>query len=315
MGYYGITGWSGGGRRPINYGLKAGQFRTTKYNVFQNNTVINNNVFTGGGYGYYDNSCYGHCNSTPKWMNWMMGFGMVSSFLGGVMNMFGGGGQQVQGPQQQVAQQQPQQQPLQEQPQDTFKDKLTQAKNALTQLCCTEQDGYTVQIDPEGKITYTYTDPATGQTLTSPNLTDLIKGVTQLTDPQAKLVKEPEKETDPANLKKEEAPVGPAKGYENFTVGSYADCIDESERIQDIIGKFTQVEYNNGVPSKFTIVDKDSNTEYKFELTQDSSGNPVYKCVSKDNKAVIGNQYYVIENNKLVQKRGMEGFGLGIKTE
>ena len=59
MGYYGITGWSGGGRRPINYGLKAGQFRMTKYNIPQNTTIINNNISVGGyrggyNYNYFD---------------------------------------------------------------------------------------------------------------------------------------------------------------------------------------------------------------------------------------------------------------------
>ncbi len=94
MGYYGITGWSGGGRRPINYGLKAGQFRTGKYNVFQNKTVINNNIFAGGymggyNYGYFDQQCCGG-NSTPKWMNWMMGIGLGTSLLGGILGLFGG---------------------------------------------------------------------------------------------------------------------------------------------------------------------------------------------------------------------------------
>ncbi len=94
MGYYGITGWSGGGRRPINYGLKAGQFRTGKYNVFQNKTVINNNIFAGGysgfNYGYYDQQCCGSGSSTPKWMNWMMGIGLGTSLLGGIFSLFGG---------------------------------------------------------------------------------------------------------------------------------------------------------------------------------------------------------------------------------
>ncbi len=93
MGYYGITGWSGGGRRPINYGLKAGQFRTGKYNVFQNKTVINNNIFAGGymggyNYGYFDHQC--HQDSTPSWMNWLMGIGIGASFLGGILSLFGG---------------------------------------------------------------------------------------------------------------------------------------------------------------------------------------------------------------------------------
>ena len=52
MGIYDITGWSGGGRRPINYGLKAGQFRGMgRVNVFPSSTtIVNNNIIGGGGY-------------------------------------------------------------------------------------------------------------------------------------------------------------------------------------------------------------------------------------------------------------------------
>ena len=93
MGYYGITGWSGGGRRPINYGLKAGQFRMTKYNIPQNTTIINNNIsiddYRGGyKYNYFDNQCYN--NSTPSWLNWMMGIGLGTSLLGSILSLFGG---------------------------------------------------------------------------------------------------------------------------------------------------------------------------------------------------------------------------------
>lgn len=96
MGNYGITGWSGGGRRPINYGLHAGQFRTTKYNVPHNTTIINNNIFGGGfvdtryRFDYARPSFMCEQNTTPKWMNWMMGTGFGLSMLGGIMSLFSG---------------------------------------------------------------------------------------------------------------------------------------------------------------------------------------------------------------------------------
>lgn len=92
MGMYSITGWSGGGRRPLTYNLKAGQFRGMgRVNVYPSKTTIVNNNFIGGGYGMYNN--YECCNnSTPKWLNWMMGIGIGTSLLGGILNMFGIGG-------------------------------------------------------------------------------------------------------------------------------------------------------------------------------------------------------------------------------
>lgn len=86
MSVYNITGWSGGGRRPLTYNLRAGQFRNMGgCNVFgmPTRTVINNN-FGGCGYNY---DC--GCNSgsrVPSWMQWCMGGGMVMNFLGNMMS-------------------------------------------------------------------------------------------------------------------------------------------------------------------------------------------------------------------------------------
>ena len=90
MSPFGITGYSTSGKTPINYGLKAGQFRMPKYSVFQNKTVINNNIFGSGyggfNYGYYDNSCCN--NSMPGWTKWLMGLGGATTLLGGILNLF-----------------------------------------------------------------------------------------------------------------------------------------------------------------------------------------------------------------------------------
>ena len=89
MGTFGITGYSTSGKTPINYGLKAGQFRTRKYGVGQTNIFINNNiggVYPKREYGYYDNSCCN--NSMPGWTKWLMGLGGVSTAIGGILDMF-----------------------------------------------------------------------------------------------------------------------------------------------------------------------------------------------------------------------------------
>lgn len=87
MGNYGITGWSGGSRQSLTYNLKAGQFRGMgRVNVYPSRTTIINNNIIGGGI-YADHHC---CDSgTPKWMNWMMGIGIGSTLLGGILSMFG----------------------------------------------------------------------------------------------------------------------------------------------------------------------------------------------------------------------------------
>ena len=85
MGQYGITGWSGGARVPLTYNLRAGQMRGMgRVNVFPNNTYVNNNFYGSN----YDYGCSCNSNSTPGWMNWMMGIGLGGSLLGGILGMF-----------------------------------------------------------------------------------------------------------------------------------------------------------------------------------------------------------------------------------
>lgn len=89
---YNITGWSGGGRRPLSYNLMPGQFRNTRVNVFQNNTIINNNIGAFGGcYDYGDCGCGGGSNKM-SWMDWTMMGGMLLNGLGNILSCFWGGG-------------------------------------------------------------------------------------------------------------------------------------------------------------------------------------------------------------------------------
>lgn len=85
MGQYGITGWSSGARVPLTYNLKAGQMRGMgRSYIFPNNTYVNNNFYGSN----YDCGCNCNSNSTPGWMNWMMGIGLGGSLLGGILGMF-----------------------------------------------------------------------------------------------------------------------------------------------------------------------------------------------------------------------------------
>ena len=95
MGNYGITGWSGGGRRPITNNLRAGQFRQmgVPRNVSSNIFINNNFGCTGGGYNgaYFDGCCGNNDSGMSKFEKWMMGLGISGGFLGGILGAFGKG--------------------------------------------------------------------------------------------------------------------------------------------------------------------------------------------------------------------------------
>lgn len=171
MGIYDITGWSGGGRRPINYGLKAGQFRGMgRVNVFPSNTTIVNNNIIGGG-GCYSNSYDCGCNGgggSNKFMNWMLGIGVGSTLLGGILSMFGiGGGGKAEG-----AGGKEEVKPEVKQEETKEPSKLDQARKTLDSLGMTKDNGYTVSVDEDGKITYHYNKD--GIDVEADNITDLI---------------------------------------------------------------------------------------------------------------------------------------------
>lgn len=170
MGIYDITGWSGGGRRPINYGLKAGQFRGMgRVNVFPSSTTIVNNNIIGGG-GCYSNSYDCGCNNggSNKFMNWMMGIGLGSTLLGGILSMFGiGGGQKTEGA---GGKEEKAEVKKEETPKEPSK--LDQARKTLDSLGMTKDNGYTVSVDEDGKITYHYNKD--GIDVEADNVTDLI---------------------------------------------------------------------------------------------------------------------------------------------
>lgn len=94
MSNYGITGWSGGGRRPITNNLRAGQFRQmgVPRNV-SSNIFINNNFGCMGSYNgaYFDDCCGNNDSGMSKFEKWMMGLGIGGGFLGCILGAFGKG--------------------------------------------------------------------------------------------------------------------------------------------------------------------------------------------------------------------------------
>ena len=86
MGFYDITGFHGG-RQNLSFGLRAGQFRTSaRYNFSPGPRVVNNY------FGAQNDCCCSTNDSVPGWMKWTMIGGMGMQFLGGLFDIFGGGG-------------------------------------------------------------------------------------------------------------------------------------------------------------------------------------------------------------------------------
>ena len=304
MGYYGITGWSGGGRRPINYGLKAGQFRTGKYNVFENKTIINNNVYTGGymggyNYGYFDQQCY---NSTPKWMNWMMGLGLGTSFLGGILSMFGGGGKTEAGGEA----------PAEKQTQDS----LAGLKEAFP-------DGKFVKITDN-----LYQGTVNGKTYDGTSIEDLYKNIKNGTSQDVDTKKDapPVKDdVDDTEKKEEKDPV--TNLFDKL--GETLMAVDEQLGSKADISGDTQYtwEQNDGkddkskAPTQITITC--SGKQYVFTKQNTTGDKITYKAtsviVNGQTNPVTNNQVYELDvaSGKLIQKSGTttaaDGLGSTIK--
>ncbi len=306
MGYYGITGWSGGGRRPINYGLKAGQFRTGKYNVFENKTIINNNVYSGGyirscNYGYYNpNYCN---NSTPSWMNWMMGIGLGTSLLGGILGMFGGGGKSEAG--------------------GVTKEE-TQTQDPLAGLKEAFPDGKFVKITDN-----LYQATIDGKTYDGTSIEDLYKniknGTTQKPDKSGNTDSKSNKGVSPSNDDNKQ----PTNLFEQL--GATLMAVDEQLGSKaDIAGetayKWDQADGKNDkskAPTEITI--SCNGKQYVFTRQNTTGDKITYKATSViangQTNSVTNNQIYELDvaSGKLIQKSGTttaaDGLGSTIKWQ
>ena len=117
MGNYGITGWSGGGRRPITNNLRAGQFRQmgVPRNVSSNIFINNNFGCMGGNYNasYFDGCCGNQNDGLSKFEKWMLGLGVGGTLLSGILGLFGKGKQEGAGNTQEVKPETPAPEPAQ----------------------------------------------------------------------------------------------------------------------------------------------------------------------------------------------------------
>lgn len=264
--------------RPISYQpLRAGQFRGYGgCNVFPSRTtIVNNNIY--GGYGYDSGCCGYNDGGMSKGMKWMMGLGVALPFLGSILSAFGFGGDGGR----QVEDGQGGEQPPANDQSDLIKDLTKQVEN----------------------LTATVEDLKNGKPEAAP-----IAAAAASAAPAEEV--EP-KDEDDGKIKID---------FSNVKDGADISCTDLSSKTKDISGKLSNVKTNaEGVPTSFTITDtsinKNGNTyEYVLDTIADD-GTPSYKCVKKNNQAVIGEHSYAFKDGKLVQENnGFKGFGVGVKT-
>lgn len=310
MGMYSITGWSGGGRRPLTYNLKAGQFRGMgRVNVVPSQTTIINNNVVGGGYGVYTDT---HCcnNSTPKWMKWMMGLGIGSTLLGGILNMFGVGGNSNTAEANAAPMNQPTQEPETRTQQEP--NKMDQARKTLDSLGMTKDNGYTVSVDEDGKITYHYNKD--GINVEADNITDLIDQINKAK--AASPSENVEEEVPSVDTTPEESDTKTKQDYSNIKNGAMMVCSDASGKTSSIQGTLSNVQTDaKGVPQSFILTDSTSGNQYQYEVRVGSDGTLAYECVTKNGQATIGAPTYTLKDGQLINEQNQNGYSQGIRTQ
>ena len=293
MGQYGITGWSSGARVPLTYNLKAGQMRGMgRSYIFPNNTYVNNNFYGSN----YDCGCNCNSNSTPGWMNWMMGIGLGGSLLGGILGMFakkddsaeGAGGSEK----------------TTETSKETTKEltKLEQAQNAIKGL----GKEYSVKADADGNITFEYT-AKDGNVYSGKTLGELNQAILDGAKKPAKTEGKPEN-SDKAETSEEE-----------LEDGSFTSAIDEK------LGTSSQIKGKVSInPDTREVNIEDTTNTYTYakgsrKIEYKGKQYTVYSLAkatnNKTGKTVPTTaQEYILINGQLVQPKdckGLKGLGTG----
>lgn len=290
MGQYGITGWSGGARVPLTYNLRAGQMRGMgRVNVFPNNTYVNNNFYGSN----YDYGCNCNSNSTPGWMNWMMGIGLGGSLLGGILGMFakkddsaeGAGGDKK----------------TTETPKELSK--LEQAQNSIKGL----GKEYSVKSDADGNITFEF-KTKDGHVYSGKTLGELNQAVYDAINKPATT------EVKPENTEKPEKAETPEEELEDGKITSVID--QELGASSEITGEVSK----NKATGEINIKGKTNTYTYEKtnkKITYNGQEYTVYSLKgatnNKTGKAVpTTEQEYILINGQLVQPIGCKGLkGLG----
>ncbi len=275
MSGYNITGWSGGGRQPLTYNLKAGQFRGMgRVNVIPSQTTIINNNIIGGG--TFATQCYD--TGTPKWLTALMAIGLGSSLVGGILGMFGiggggggGGTGTVEGA---GGKEEPQTKTKAEDPTQSKEYKALQAQH--------EKDlAEIARLKEQAKAFQETQQPAT---------------TPKTEEPQAQQEEKP----DYSFIK---------NGARMVCTDASGKTQDISGTLSNV-----QTDAD-GVPQSFTLTDGTSGNKYQYEVRVGKDGTLTYECVSKNGQATIGAPTYTLKDGKLVNEQNQNGYSQGIKTQ
>lgn len=294
MGNYGITGWSGGGRRPITNNLRAGQFRQmgVPRNV-SSNIFINNNFGCAGSYNgtYFDGCCGYNDGGMSKFEKWMMGLGISGGLLGGILGAFGKGKSEGAG--------------------DTGETK-TDEFAGLKELYKNEK--YTFS-----KVGNDYCCNTGDDIITAPTIEELNQKLIDLKNKptQQSTTTAPATTTTPAEA--ETVHQLASFNWNNFDVTKLTD--DKTSPLNMQSTNDTQVSEKHGtnVDAPQTITVSRNGKTYKFELIDDKSkissgGHPMYKCTS-NGKNLSENQiqeYYLKPDGEFYQNSDTAGYGTAL---
>lgn len=294
MGNYGITGWSGGGRRPITNNLRAGQFRQmgVPRNV-SSNIFINNNFGCAGSYNgtYFDGCCGYNDGGMSKFEKWMMGLGISGGLLGGILGAFGKGKSEGAG--------------------DTGETK-TDEFAGLKELYKTDKFTFS-------KIGNDYCCNTGDDIITAPTIEELNQKLIDLKNKptQQSTTTAPATTTTPAEA--ETVHQLASFNWNNFDVTKLTD--DKTSPLNMQSTNDTQVSERHGTnvdaPQKITV--SRNRKTYEFELIDDKSkissgGHPMYKCTS-NGKNLSENQiqeYYLKPDGEFYQNNDTAGYGTAL---
>lgn len=298
MSNYGITGWSGGGRRPITNNLRAGQFR--QMGVPRNassNIFINNNFGCMGSYNgtYFDDCCGNNDDGLSKFEKWMMGIGIGGSLVSCILGAFGKGKSEGAG--------------------DTGETK-TDEFAGLKELYKNEK--YTFS-----KIDNDYCCNTGNGIIKAPSLKELNEKLMELKNKPTQ---------QPATQTTQETPAStttPAEtetshkladfNWKNFDVTKLTDDKTSPLTMQAKNDTTVSGDHGSNVDAPKTITVSRNGKTYKFELIDDKSkisseGHPMYKCTS-NGKELSENQiqeYYLKPDGEFYQNDQTAGYGTAL---
>lgn len=309
-----ITGSYYGGRRPLTFGMRAGQFRNSRASIFPSQTIINNNIGFGGGCYNYD---YCDCGNSNKmsWMDWTMFGGVMLNGIGNFLSCFwGGGGGGSNG--------------VEEKPVDlnTIKSDAAAVAKAYTNKKPTVTSDGTIRIKINGKVekfdNVDDMEAALQEAQGGTTTTTVNPGTTPATGaPAATISAAPAQPVAPTPQPRTD---GLGTGWNNiqFTGDNALKITNLSDPLAenvDFTGATITYSADKGtnvnLPKTITIT-KDRK-EYVFQLCDQKNmnidGNPRYKCIKSAGDDLGSNgmqqEYMLTPEGKLVQNESTRGTG------